>query len=182
LRELVIHHFLTEPKIRNFDNTVMEEDVGGFEVPMQYFFSVKELKGRTELREDFDGFLFGEFLLGFDEVGKGAAIAELVYEVDVVVGSEHLDELDDVGVTDFGEDADLVVGELAQFGSLFEFVNVHHLHCIKVLCFSVLGAVDIAVLALPYALHQHVVFHHFVHYLAMLLYSLNYLRKSNLMR
>ena len=46
-------------------------------------------------------------------LGQGAPVAVLVDEVVVVGCSEHLDELDDIGVVDFGQDGDLVVSELA---------------------------------------------------------------------
>lgn len=65
----------------------------------------------------------------FYVLGECTAIAVLVYQVVVIVGSEHLDELYDIGMVDFGQDADLVIGKLAQFGRMFEFVHTHNLHC-----------------------------------------------------
>lgn len=41
LRQLRIHHFLTEPKISNLDDPIMEQYIGRFEIAMQYFLLVQ---------------------------------------------------------------------------------------------------------------------------------------------
>jgi hypothetical protein len=63
----------------------------------------------------------------------------------------------------FGQDGDLVVGELAQLGRLLELLDVHHLHCEDLLVFAVLCLVDVAVLPLADLLEQDVVFYYLVH-------------------
>lgn len=42
-----------------------------------------------------------------------STITELVNEIVIIGSAEHLNELDDVRVADFGQNSDLVVGELA---------------------------------------------------------------------
>lgn len=49
---------------------------------------------------------------------------------------------------DLWQDGDFVVGELGQFGSVFEFLYVHHLYGVKLLGFLILALVNIAVLSL----------------------------------
>ena len=141
----------------------MEEDVGGFEISMQDVFCVEFFKGAPELQENLEGFSFCKFSLGLDVLCKSAAVAELVDQIVVVGSSEHLNELDDVDMVDFAEDGDLVIGELAQFGCMFEFLHVHDLHCKHSLCLAVLCLVDVAVLARPYLLLEDVIFDYFIH-------------------
>jgi hypothetical protein len=81
---------------------------------MQDILSTQGLKGTPDLRKYFNGLFFSQsFLtLTLDILSKRATVTKLIDEVIVVGGSEHFDKLDDVGVVDFGEDGDLVVGEL----------------------------------------------------------------------
>lgn len=43
--------------------------------------------------------------------------------------AKDLDEFDDVGMVNFWENGNLVVCELLEFWSLFEFVEVHDFDC-----------------------------------------------------
>lgn len=47
---------------------------------------------------------------------------------------------------------------------MLEFVHAHYFYCEELFLEAVLGAVDVAVLAFPDALHQDVVFDYFVHH------------------
>ena len=96
-------------------------------------------------------------------VSQSTPIAELVHEVVVVGGPEHLYELDDVDIADSREDGDLVVGELGELGSVLELIHAHHLHCKQHVVLPVLGLVHVPVLPLPDLLQQHVVLNHLVH-------------------
>lgn len=154
---------LAETKICQFHDAVVEEDVGGFEISMQDVFCVEFFKGAPELQENLEGFSFCKFSLGLDVLCKSAAVAELVDQIVVVGSSEHLNELDDVDMVDFAEDGDLVIGELAQFGCMFEFLHVHDLHCKHSLCLAVLCLVDVAVLPLTYLFKQNVILNNLVH-------------------
>jgi hypothetical protein len=51
-------------------------------------------------------------------------------------------------MVDFGEDGNLVIGELAQFGGFLEFFGTHDFDCIQFFIFLILSLVDIAVLSL----------------------------------
>lgn len=117
-----------------------------------------------------DGFRLSESSFGFDVLGQCSAVTILVDEVVVVGGAQHFHELDDVDVVYFGQDGDLVVGELAQFGRVLELLDVHHLHCEDLLVFAVLCLVDVAVLALADLLEQDVVLYYLVH-LTLLLHN-----------
>lgn len=96
-------------------------------------------------------------------LGKSSPIAELVDKVVVVSSPQHFYEFDDIEVVDLGENSDLVVGEFAQFGSVFELFYVHDFDCKESLGLAVLSLVDISILTLSDLLDQHVVFDNFVH-------------------
>jgi len=53
---------------------------------------------------------------------------------------------------------------------MLEFVHAHYFYCEYLFGFSMLGSVDIAVLAFSDALHEHVVLDHFIHF--KLLYNI----------
>ncbi len=79
---------------------------------MQNILSIERFKGTSDLGKYLDRLLFGQSFLALDILGKRAAVTKLIDEIVVVGGPQHFNELDDVGVVDFGEDGDLVVGEL----------------------------------------------------------------------
>ncbi len=63
----------------------MEQDIGGLEVPVQDFLPVQQLESRAQLREYLDSLVLGQTLLAFDIVSQGAAIAELIHQVVVII-------------------------------------------------------------------------------------------------
>ena len=89
----------------------MKEDVGGFEISMQDFFVIECFESVTQLDEDFECFWLCKFAFGFDMLCQCSSIAEFIDEVIVIGSAEHFYEFDDIGVVDFGEDGDLIVGE-----------------------------------------------------------------------
>lgn len=113
---------------------------------MQNVRLVECLEGCPELLEDLQRLLLRQPSLPLDALGKRASVAILIDEIVVAGRAEHLNELDDIGVGDLGEDVDLIIGELGQLRSLFELVSAHYLHRIVQFCLFVLGAVDVAVL------------------------------------
>lgn len=143
----------------------MEKDVGRLEIPVQNVLVVELRKGTLELGEDLEGLSFGQLPLLFDVLGQCPSVAELIDEVVVVGGPEHLDELDDVGVVDLGKDGDLVVGELAELGSVLELFDVHDLDCVVLFGLPIFGLVDVSVLPLPDFLQKDVVLYDLVHVL-----------------
>jgi hypothetical protein len=130
---------------------------------MQDILRTQGLKGTPDLGKYFNGLFLSQSLFTLDILSKGATVTELIDQIIVVGGSEHFNELDDVGVVDFGEDGDLVVGELREFGSVFELLDVHYFYCVELFCFLVLTFVYVAVLPLADFLQQDVVLDDFVH-------------------
>jgi hypothetical protein len=110
--------------------------------------------------------------LGLDVLGQRSTVTELIDEVVVVGGAEHFQELDDVEVVDLGEDGDLVVGELAEFGRMLELLHIHHFYREDLLVFTVFGLVDVPVLALTYLLKQDVILNNLVHFTCILIAKL----------
>lgn len=109
----LLQQLLAEPEIGQLDHPVVEEDIGGLEVSMQNVFGMQRLEGIPQLVENLDSFLLVEPALGLDVLSQRSTVTELIDEIVVVGSTEHLDELDDVGMADLGQNGDLVVGELA---------------------------------------------------------------------
>lgn len=143
---MLFEELLAEAEVSQFNGAIIEEDIGGLEVPVQNMRLVECLEGCPELLEDLQRLLLRQSSLPLDVLGKRASVAILINEIVVAGRAEHLNELDDIGVGDLGEDVDLIIGELGQLRSLFELVSAHYLHRIVQFCLFVLGAVDVAVL------------------------------------
>ena len=103
---------------------------------------------------------------------QSSTVTELIDEVVIIGSSEHFYEFDDVDVVDLGEDGDLVVGELAEFRSVLEFLDVHYFHCENLLVFTVLCLVDITILTLTYLLQQDVILNYLIHFTCILIEKL----------
>jgi len=74
---------------------------------------VKDLESIDELLEDKEGVSFGNNSLLAEHSFKGASIAVLIDEVEVVGSFEHIDVLDDMLILLYiGEDVDLIDGAL----------------------------------------------------------------------
>lgn len=95
----------------------MEQYIGGFEIPMQYILFAEHPKRLDHLTEVFERLLLFKKFAFRQEFGQCAAIAELVDQVVVVQGPEHLDKLYYVVALDFCEDADLVRSEFRKLWS-----------------------------------------------------------------
>ena len=96
---------------------------------MQNIFSMENLERWPQLEEYLNGLILWETLLRFDQVSQSATIAVLVDQVVVIGSPQHFNELDDVGVVYFGENVDLIVGEVTKFGSMLKFFCAHDFHC-----------------------------------------------------
>ena len=71
---------------------------------------------------------FGEGSLFLHKFIKGASIAELIDEVEVVGGFKHVNVFDDVGAgLKGGEDVDLVDGAFLQLGDLPKLLGLNYL-------------------------------------------------------
>lgn len=139
---------------------------------MENVLGVECFEGISQLREDLDGFLLSKPSFGLDMFGQGSTVTILIDQIVVVGGAQHFHELDDVDVVYLGEDGDLVIGELAKFGRMLEFLHIHHLHCINLLVLSVFSFVDVPVLALSDLLKQDVIFNYLVHFTCILIAKL----------
>jgi hypothetical protein len=141
----------------------MEQNISWLEIAMKDLLPIKQIESRPQLSEYFDSLFLGKPFFRLNVVSKCAPVAVLINQINIVAGSEHFDESDDVGVIYFGKYANLVVRELTELGSLLEFVQVHHLNRIKLLSEFVLRPVHVTVLPPAHTFHQHIVFNLFIH-------------------
>ena len=76
---------------------------------------------------------------------------------------ENLNKFDDIGMVDFSEDGDLIVGKLLEFGCLFEFIQIHNLNSKETWFCFMFSFVYITILTWTYLLFENVVLDNFVH-------------------
>lgn len=79
----------------------MEQNISWFQVPMQNILRIQSLKRAPNLAEYLNRLLLCQSLLGLDILRQCPPIAKLIHQIIIVRGSQHLYELDDVGVVDF---------------------------------------------------------------------------------
>ena len=92
---------------------------------------VEYLEGVYELFEDEECLSFWNDSLFPEESFKGASIAVLIDEVEVVRGFEHVDILDDMLIFfDIGEDVDFVDGAFFQFFVFLEASDFDDFDCV----------------------------------------------------
>lgn len=133
----------------------MEQDVIGLQVPVHNVVLVEDLKGLDELLEILHGLCLGELLFLLEELFEGAPITELIHEVEVVVGLEHLDVPHDVGRRlDARQRVDFVDSALFEFGVFLEALHRDHLDRKLLLGLDVHCFVHFTVDALPDLLVQ----------------------------
>lgn len=120
---LITQKCLAEAEICDLDHSIVQQDVGGLQVSVQNIVLEETLEPIQDLGEDMQGFLFCENLLLLDNVFKRAAVAVFVDKIDIVLGSEHFYELDDVDVADFGQRLYFVHREFVELR--------HHLELLK---------------------------------------------------
>ena len=106
---------LGESKICDFVGLVLDEDIGGFEVPVDDGVLVQVLIAADELLDDDNGLGLWQFLALFENVLEAALVAQLLEEVDVVGGLLHVIQLHDVLVLDRLHNLDLVLQRLVEF-------------------------------------------------------------------
>lgn len=162
MRHVHFQH-LTETEISQLDLTVGKENVIGLEIPVHDVVLIEFFERLQQLPEDDECFLLPEGFLFLEEGLEGAAIAVLIYEVEVVGCFEGFDEANDVVVFEGGEDVDLVDGQLFQFGIGLKGALGDHFH--RVLQFRLLveRPKDLAVYALADGLLQQVVLNQLAH-------------------
>jgi hypothetical protein len=89
---LLLKELLAETEICEFEYSVFEENVGGFQIAVENMGVVEGGEGVSHLLEDLYCLLFGKFSSLLEELCESAAIAVLVDEVEVVGGLKHLFE------------------------------------------------------------------------------------------
>ena len=98
----------------------MKKYIGGFEISMHDIFVGENFEGLKYLLKILVDFILWEMSVFFDLLIEGASVAVFVEEIEIVDGFEYLDEFDDMGAIDFGEDLYLIECALLEFGILFE--------------------------------------------------------------
>jgi hypothetical protein len=155
---------LAEAEVCDFDAPVVDEDVVGLDIAVHDVGAGEDLEGLEHLSEEIECLFFGEGAFLLHEFIHGATIAELVDEVEVVGGFEHVDVLHDVGtVLQVGEDVDLVNCAFLQLRNLPELLRLHHLYRHLLLRPQMHRLVYLCVHALSQLLLQLVVFDYFPH-------------------
>lgn len=104
-----------KPKVSNFDDAVVLEDVSEFEVPVHNFGFDESLKGVEDLNKVLEGFFLGELFLGLESSHEVSFVAVLQDQVDVVDCFFNVDEPDDIVILAAAEHLNLVI---EQFGKL----------------------------------------------------------------
>ena len=113
--------------------------------------------------EDRQSLLFWNLSFLLDQFFKCPSLAQFIDQKEMSFRLEDFDEFDDIGMVYFSEDGDLVVGELLEFGCLFELVQIHDFDSKETwLCFM-FGFVYISVLTRAYLLFKDVVLDNLVH-------------------
>lgn len=111
-----------------------------------------------------EGFFFRKLALGFYFLLESALIAKLIHKVIVVGSFENFNEADDVsGVFDFGERVDFVDGELFEFGTGSELLNLNHFDCNDLARLLVVGFVHFTEFPRSHCHLQNVVLYFLAH-------------------
>ena len=102
--------------------------------------------GLPHLVEDRQSLFFWNLPSFLDQLFKCPSLAQFIDQKEMSFRLKNLNKFDDIGMVDFSKDGDLVVGKLLEFGSLFEFIQIHNLDSKETwLCFM-FSFVDITVL------------------------------------
>jgi len=106
---------LGKPKVSNFVGLVLDEDVGGFQIPVDDRMLVEIPVAPHELLEDDEALRLGQFLTLLQDILEGAFVAELLEEIDVIGRLLDVIEFDDVVVFDGLHDLYLVFKGVVEF-------------------------------------------------------------------
>ena len=111
-----------------------------------------------------ESFFFRELALRFYFLLESALIAKLIHKVIVVGSFENFNEADDVsGVFDFGERVDFVDGELFEFGTGSELLNLNHFDSNNLARLLVVGFVHFTEFPCSHCQLQNVVLYFLAH-------------------
>lgn len=103
-----------ESEIGNFDNTVVSENIGEFQVSVDDFVFVKMVEAMNQFAHDTDSLILYEIFFLFQIRVKVPIITILQDQVVIVVGFLHIIELDNVGALTAFEDLDFALKQLLE--------------------------------------------------------------------
>lgn len=158
-----------EAEVCDFDDPVVPEYVGQFQVPVDDFVFVEVVEAVDEFAHDSDGFVLHQVLFLFDVRVEVSVIAVLEHKVVVVIGLLHVIELDDVGTFTTLQHFYLAFQQLLELPYImklttFDALSSDRLHCDLVVSRSVVTPVYLPVLSRSYLSIQNVVVYQFWHF------------------
>lgn len=141
---LVVDLLLAEPEVREFGVALfVEHDVVGLEVALNDVVGVQVLDGQQDFGDVELGGVFVELLQFVQDLAQVAAGALLHDEEQLLGGLEGLEEFDDEGVLDLGEDVALCLG-LAREVAAHDLLLAQHLHGLEALLALLLNQLHLA--------------------------------------
>ena len=111
---LAAHHF-AEAEIGDFGDSIVPEDIGQFQIPVEDLIFVEVVETVDALAENLNGLLLGEEPSFLDVGIEITFVAKLEDEVVVIAGFLHIVQFDDVVAFAALEDFDLALEELFEF-------------------------------------------------------------------
>jgi hypothetical protein len=127
LRAVVVHIF-GEAEVTDFVHSVIDEDVGRFQITMYDFLLDEFLESAEQLCYNFESFFLLESL-PFDQLFEVAILAELGDYVETVFGTEDIFEFDDVRVVELLEEVDLGEDRFLEITIIGECNEVDFFYC-----------------------------------------------------
>lgn len=150
---VMVFEVFAETEVSHFYLTIVQENVVGFEVPVHDIVLVKDFEGLEQLSEELQRSLQWEsrpIRVLLNVRAEGAPIAELIHEVVVVGGFQHVQVPNDMrrGLH-VRKRLYLVDGAFLQLGYLFELGNFDNFDSHHLFGDHMDALVDLAVGALP---------------------------------
>ena len=103
---------LSEAKVSNFGDLVLEQDVGGLEVSVEKARLGDDSEAADDVSEDGDGLAFGQLLPLLEQVLQVALVAELSDNVAIIDSAVDVVTFHDIGVVEFFKCVDLSLEHL----------------------------------------------------------------------
>jgi len=118
LSEIVLAEDLAETEVCNFGDSIVAENIGQLQVPMQDLVIEEMVEPIDDFAKNLDGFFLCE-VFSFLDVGiEVAIVAVLEHKVVIVGGLLHVVELDDVVALAALKHLDLALQQLLEFAYL----------------------------------------------------------------
>lgn len=90
---------LCKAEVADFVDSFVDEDVGGFEISVDYFFLDEFVEAAEDLADDVEDLILFE-LLAFHHFLEVSVFAELGDDVQAIFGTQYVLELHNVGVVE----------------------------------------------------------------------------------